>query len=153
MFAFLDPLVDPAFLDRRNPRGKVWVSYRVAGWIVAVVTVIGIVALAVTGVSSVSAVGKPGHPGVFPVAMAGLILVAATNLLTLAGSIQMVRGQVGGRRLTVLALILTVVCSLIYNVVLENLAQFVLHVVIRAVLYLIVVLARFPVEGQVTNKE
>jgi len=83
----------------------------------------------------------------------GFVLVAITQVMALVGAWQMTRGGHNGRRLLLQALILSVVGSLIYNIGLSNLGQFVVQVVIRTVLYFFVVISRFPDEAAAGTTE
>ncbi|HEY9287472.1 MAG TPA: hypothetical protein VIT43_05565 [Candidatus Dormibacteraeota bacterium] len=152
--SFLDFLVEPTFFDRNNPPLKVNVSAKVVGWIAVVLAafallglLIAVPAVLVVG-SAVAVAGSTGmHPGVFILAILGLILVAITTLMALVGGWQMTQGNHNGRRLLIQSLALNVIFSLIYNLGLANIGQFILHLVINAVIYYFVVISRFPDEA------
>ncbi|HVH65146.1 MAG TPA: hypothetical protein VM674_03855 [Candidatus Acidoferrum sp.] len=141
----LNSLVEPAFIDRRNPPVKV--SAAAMGWIVAVLSVLLLVGLAATGISSVRSTQAPGHAGNFVLAGFGLVLVAIIQIVILGGAVGMIRGSQRGRRMVIASLLLSVVFSLVYNLGLANFGQFVLQFVIRAILYYFTVVSRFPDEA------
>ena len=141
--SFLDFLVEPTFIDRRHP--PIPVSAKVMGWIALALSAFFLIALLLVGVGSVIQIRS--HPTHFAAALVGLVLVAITQVMALVGAWQMTRGNHNGRRLLLQAVILSVIASLIYNIGLSNLGQFVIQVVIRAVLYFFVVISRFPDEA------
>ena len=147
--SFLDFLVEPTFIDRRRP--PIRVSAKVMGWIALALSALFLIALVLVGVGSVIQVRS--HPTHFAAAIVGFVLVAITQVMALVGAWQMTRGEHNGRRLLLQALILSVVGSLIYNIGLSNLGQFVVQVVIRVVLYFFVVISRFPDEAAAGTTE
>src|SRR6267143_272472 len=141
--SFLDFLVEPTFIDRSHP--PITVSAKVMGWIALALSAFFLIALLLVGVGSVIQIRS--HPTHFAAALVGLVLVAITQVMALVGAWQMTQGNHNGRRLLLQALVLSVVFSLIYNLGLSNLGQFVLQVVLRVVLYFFVVISRFPDEA------
>jgi uncharacterized membrane protein len=141
--SFLDFLAEPKFIDRRHP--PLSVSAKVMGWIALALSALLLLALLGVGIGSVIQIRS--HPTHFAAALVGFVLVAITQVLALAGSWQMTQGNHNGRRLVAQALILSVIASLIYNIGLSNLGQFVVQVVLRAVVYFFVVISRFPDEA------
>lgn len=141
--SFLDFLAEPTFIDRRRP--PIRVSAKVMGWIALALSALLLLALLGVGIGSV--IQTRSHPTHFAAALVGFVLVAITQVMALLGAWQMTQGNHNGRRLVAQALILSVVASLIYNIGLSNLGQFVLQVVLRAVLYFFVVISRFPDEA------
>ena len=121
------------------------------GWIALALSVVFLIALVLLGMGSVIQVRS--HPTHFAAALVGFVLVAITQVMALVGAWQMIRGEHNGRRLLLQALILSVVGSLIYNIGLSNSGQFVVQVVIRAVLYFFVVISRFPDEAAAGTTE
>ena len=153
--SFLDFLVEPTFIDRNNPPLKVNVSAKVIGWITVVLAAIGLlglllafpVVLAIGSAVTVLGVTTGYHPGVFVLALIGIILVAIATLMALVGGWQMVQGNHNGRRLLIQALALNTAFSLVYNIGLASIGQFVLHVIINAIIYYFVLISRFPDEA------
>jgi len=141
--SFLDFLAEPTFIDRRRP--PIRVSAKVMGWIAVVLSALFLLALLLVGLGSVIQIRS--HPTHFAAALVGFVLVVITQVMALVGAWQMTQGNHNGRRLVAQALILSVIASLIYNIGLSNLGQFVVQVVIRAVLYFFVVISRFPDEA------
>jgi hypothetical protein len=150
--SFLDFLVEPTFIDRSNPPLKV--SATVIGWIAVVLSALGLLGLLIA-IPVVFAVGTAmalvggttgSHPGIFLLALLGLVLVAITTLMALVGGWQMTQGNHNGRRLLIQSLALNVIFSLIYNIGLANVGQFILHLVVNAIIYYFVVISRFPDE-------
>ena len=87
------------------------------------------------------------HPTHFATALVGFVLILSTQVIALVGAWQMTQGNHNGRRLLLQTIILSAIGSLIYNIGLSNLGQFVIQIVIRAVLYFFVVISRFPDEA------
>jgi hypothetical protein len=150
--SFLDFLVEPTFIDRSNPPLKV--SATVIGWIAVVLAALGLLGLLIA-IPVVFAVGTAvalvggttgSHAGIFLLALLGLVLVAITTLMALVGGWQMTQGNHNGRRLLIQSLALNVIFSLIYNIGLANVGQFILHLVVNAIIYYFVVISRFPDE-------
>lgn len=141
--SFLDVLAEPKFIDRRRP--PIRVSAKLIGWVALALSALLLLALLLVGVGSVIQIRS--HPTHFAAALFGLVLVAITQVMALAGAWQMTQGNHNGRRLLAQALILSVIASLIYNIGLSNLGQFIVQVVLRAVLYFFVVISRFPDEA------
>src|SRR4029077_9551671 len=135
-------LVEPRFIIRS--RQPIKTQAAVLGWIVAVVSVLLLAGLAVTGIPSVRATFVPGHPGNASLAVVGFVLVAAIQVVILAGAIGMIRGSRLGREIVVVSVALSIVFALIFNIGLANLAQFVLQLLIRAIGYYFAVISRFP---------
>lgn len=142
--SFLDFLAEPTFIDRRRP--PIHVSAKVMGWISLVLSVVFLIALLLVGVGSTLLLRNPGHSGVFILALIGLVLLVIAQFGMVVGAWQMIQGNHSGRRLFIQAIVLSVVFSLIYNIGLANLAQFIVQLVIRAVLYYFVVISHFPDE-------
>jgi hypothetical protein len=149
--SFLDFLVEPTFIDRSNPPLRV--SATVIGWIAVVLSALGLLGLLLTipvvfavGTAVALAGGTTGHSGIFLLALLGLILVAITTLMALVGGWQMTQGNHNGRRLLIQSLALNTLFSLIYNIGLANVGQFILHLVVNAIIYYFVVISRFPDE-------
>jgi len=138
-------LVEPRLILRS--RQPIKTRAAVLGWILAVVSVLLLAGLAVTGIPSVRATFIPGHPGNASLAVVGFVLVAATQVVILAGAIGMIRGSRLGREIVIVSLALSIVFSLIFNVGVANLAQFVLQLVIRGIAYYFAVISRFPEES------
>lgn len=145
--SFLDFLVEPGFIDRSAPPLGLRISAKVMGWIALVLTVVLLLALLGVGIGSMTQIGKPGHAGIFAVALIGFVLLAGSHVVMLVGAWQMIQGAHGGRRVLLQWLILSVVFSLIYNIGLANVAQFLVQLLVRAVLYFFVVISRFPDEN------
>ena len=128
---FLNAIADASFIDRRRP--LVRISGRVIGWVVVVLSVLLLIALFAAGLPSVLVAGSGGHGGNFAVAIAGWALLIVAQLGMLVGAWQMTRGLERGRRTLLQALF-----SLIYNLGVANLGQFVLQLVVRTILYYLV---------------
>jgi hypothetical protein len=133
---FLNAIADASFIDRRRP--LVRISGRVIGWVVVVLSVLLLIALFAAGLPSVLVAGSGGHGGNFAVAIAGWALLIVAQLGMLVGAWQMTRGLERGRRTLLQALAVSVVFSLIYNLGVANLGQFVLQLVVRTILYYLV---------------
>lgn len=142
--SFLDFLAEPTFIDRS--RAPIKVSAKVMGWIALGLSVLFLIALLLVGVGSTLLLRTSGHSGIFALALIGLVLLVIAQVGMVVGAWQMTQGNHSGRRLLIQALALSVVFSLIYNIGLANLAQFIVQLVIRAVLYYFVVISRFPDE-------
>ncbi len=158
--SFLDPLVEPTFIDRNNPPLKIDVSAKVIGWIAVVLSAIALLALLLVGIAAVFVVGTTmvvggvttgHHPGIFIVAVIGLVLLIIAWLLALVGGWQMTQGNHDGRRLLIQALALSLIFSLIYNIGLSNISRFVFQLVVNAIVYYFVLISRFPDEAPVTT--
>jgi len=140
MVTFLNAIADASFIDRR--RSPLRISGSVIGWVVVVLSVFFLIALFATGLPSVLVAGSGGHRGNFAVAIAGWALLIVVQLGMLVGAWQMTRGSERGRRILLQALAVSVVFSLIYNLGLANLGQFVLQLVVRTILYYLVAVSR-----------
>src|SRR4029077_20334162 len=141
--SFLDFLAEPTFIDRRRP--PIRVPAKAIGWIALVISALLLVALLLVGIGAMIQIRS--HPTHFAAALVGFVLIAITQVMALVGSWEMTQGNHSGRRLVAQALILSVVASLIYNIGLSNLGQFVVQVVLRVVLWFFVVTSTFPDEA------
>ena len=138
--AFLNAIADASFIDRR--RSPVRLSGTVIGWVVVVLSVLFLIALFAAGLPSVLAAESRGHAGNFVVAIAGWAFLIVAQLGMLAGAWQMTRGLERGRRILLQALAISVVFSLIYNLGVANIGQFVLQLVVRTILYYLVAVSK-----------
>lgn len=148
--SFLDFLAEPTFISRDRPPLGLKVSATLMGWISLALSVLFLIALLVVGTSSVLLTRNAGHSGIFALALLGLVLLVIAQAGMAFGAWQMTQGKHEGRRALLQWLILSVVFSLVYNIGLANLGQFVVQLVIRAALYFFVVISRFPDEDRAT---
>lgn len=144
--SFLDFLVEPTFINRRNAPRNLRISAKFMGWIVIVLFVLLLIALS-ADLPSLLRIGSTGHPGILVLALIGWVLLELAHLLGLFGAWQMTRDDHSGRRLVIQVLALRVVFSLMYNIGRVNLASFVIQVVATLVLYYFVLISRFPDEA------
>lgn len=149
--SFLDFLVEPRFIDRRRPPLGVAAPATIYGWIVFAISLFFLIALFLVGVPSALLTLRHGHAGIFVLAAVGFVLLVIAQLMMLIGAWQMTRGARNGRRLLIQGLVLSVAFSLIYNIGLANIPQFILQLVIRAILYYFAVVSRFPDEAASTT--
>lgn len=150
--SFLDFLVEPTFIDRSNPPLRV--SATTIGWIAVVLAALGLLGLLIAipvvfavGTAVALAGGTTGsHSGIFLLALLGLVLTAITTLIALVGGWQMTQGNHNGRRLLIQALALNLIFSLIYNIGVANVGNFIFQLIVDGIIYYFVVISRFPDE-------
>jgi len=152
--SFLDPLVNPTFLDRNNPPLKVNVSAKTMGIIVLVLGILGIVGYLIL-IPSVLAIGTITSAlgvavqtsGILFLALIGLVIGLVADLIGTVGGYQMYQGNHEGKRLVIYGLVIGTASNLLFNIGYASVGGWIVNLIITGIAYYFVVISRWPDEA------
>jgi hypothetical protein len=153
--SFLDPLVNPTFIDRENPPLKVNVSAKTIGIVAAVLGALAILfylvaiptVLALGSTTTILGVVVQTHTGNLLVALIGLIVGLIGDLMGTVGGYQMYQGNREGKRLLIYGLVIGTASNLVYNIGLGVVFSWVFGLIVTAIIYYFIVISRWPDEA------
>jgi uncharacterized protein YqgC (DUF456 family) len=159
---FLDPLVEPTFIDREKPPVPLNIPAKVIGLISAILSALSLLGyliaipavLLIATAQQVFGVAIPGttHSGVLIIALVGLAVGLAADLMTLVGGWQMFNGSKEGKTLVIYGLVIGFAGSIIFNIGFATYgAGLIFGLIITAIVYYLVVISRFPDEAPLST--
>jgi hypothetical protein len=160
LYNLFDFLIHPTFWDPNNPPLKVNVNAKTIGLVAAILGAIGLLlylflipaTLAIGTAMTVLGTAIPGtvHPGILIVALVGLVIALISEILWTWGGWKMYNEDAEGRKMVVASLGISIVGSIVYNIGSGSATGWLGSLIISAIIYYFVMIARFPNEAPLT---